>query len=366
MAARLRVGIAGIHRGWCFAEALKWHPDTEITALCDVDASRLERMRGDFGNPKTFIDYEDMLDSGIDLVIVSSPIQFHVPQAVAALDRGIHVFSEVPTASSLEQCAELVRAVRRSSAKYMMGENCCYMKPHMIVKNMARAGLFGRLYYAEGEYVHEIRTLDPPGGWREQYLFNRRGGTYLTHALGPILDWLDDMVVTVNCRGTGAWVAPGLRGDDSSVLLCTTAKGALISLRNDMISPRPFSGYAALQGTLGAFLPEDMGNGQDSVCLVDPSEPPTIGDHREWRPLFDFEQEYLPDTWRNRPEALQSQVHGGADGLTILDFVEAILNDRPSPIDVYRALDMTVPGLVSEISAHQGGTPVAVPNFRLL
>jgi len=30
----------------------------------------------------------------------------------------------------------------------------------------------------------------------------------------------------------------------------------------------------------------------------------------------------------------------------------------------YRALDMTLPGIVSEISVHQGNAPVAVPDFR--
>ena len=55
---------------------------------------------------------------------------------------------------------------------------------------------------------------------------------------------------------------------------------------------------------------------------------------------------------------------GGADGLTVLAFVDAILNDTESPIDVHRALDYTVPGLMSEVSAKQGGAPVAVPDFR--
>jgi predicted dehydrogenase len=366
MAEMLRVGIVGIHRGGAFVEALNWCEHTQIAAICDIDRERLERESEHFGNPAAFTDFGEMLDSGIDVAIVASPVQTHVPMSVEALGRGIHVFSEVPAASSLKQCRDLVAAGRASSAKYMMAENCCYMKPHMLVKNMARAGLFGDLYYAEGEYVHEIRTLDPPGGWRDKYLFGRRGGTYLTHALGPILDWLDDTVVSVNCRGTGAWVDPQLGGDDCSVLLCTTSRGALISLRNDMISPRPFTGYAALQGTLGTFVPEWMGGHEDRVCIIDPNAPPMIGDHREWQPLSDYEEEYLPDMWRNRPAALGSQVHGGADGLTILDFVDAIVNDRPSPIDIYRALDMTVPGIVSETSIHQGGAPVAVPDYRLM
>ncbi len=365
MSTVLRVGIAGIHRGWCFLEALRWCEHTALTAICDVDAARLERRRPDFGDVATFTDYTAMLDSGVDLVVVSTPVHLHVPQAVEALARGIHVFSEVPAAASLEQCADLVRAVRRSSARYMMGENCCYMKPHMVVANMARAGLFGEIYYAEGCYVHFIRYMDPPGGWRDVHLYGRRGGTYLTHALGPILDWMDDRVVSVNCVGTGSHVEPKLGGDDSSTLLCRTSRGGMIELRNDMSSPRPSRAYGGLQGTRGAYDP-DWGHDATlghRVCVY-----PADQSHGEleWRPLAQFEEDFLPEIWRHRPKELENQVHGGADGLTILEFVKALVREGEPPINVYRALDMTVPGLVSEISAHQGGAPVAVPDFRHL
>jgi predicted dehydrogenase len=360
---QLRVGIAGIHRGLAFLEALRWSQHTRIVAVCDIDPSQLEQRGPAFGEVARFTEYEPMLDRGLDLVVISSPAHMHVPQAVAALDRGLHVFSEVPAATSLAQCEELVRAVRRSCGKYMMAENCCYMKPHMVVANMARAGLFGDLYYAEGCYVHFIRYLDSPGGWRDQHLFGRRGGTYLTHALGPILDWMDDVVVTVNCVGTGSHVEPRLGGDDSSTLLCRTARGGMIELRNDMSSPRPARAYASLQGTKGVYEPDWGHDGKlgHRVCFY-----PADGSHAEpeWEPLANYEERFLPEIWRSRPKELENQVHGGADGLTILAFVAAIVKGNPSPINVYRALDMTVPGLISEISVHQGGAPVAVPNFR--
>jgi len=363
VSTELRVGIAGLHRGQAFLEAIRCSEHTEVMAVCDPNPAVLEQRGPAFGEVARFADYAQMLDARLDLVIVSSPAHVHVPQAVAALDRGVHVFSEVPAATSLEQCSDLVRAVRRSSAKYMMAENCCYMKPHMVVANMARAGLFGDLYYAEGCYVHFIRYLDAPGGWRDECLFGRRGGTYLTHALGPILDWLDDRIASVNCLGTGSHVEPRLGGDDSSTLLCRTAKGRLVELRNDMSSPRPARAYAGLQGTRGVYEPDwgfDDRLGH-RVCFY-----PADRSHAEleWEPLAKYEEPFLPELWRNRPAALESQAHGGADGLTFLDFVDAIVQDRPSPIDVYRALDMTMPGLVSEISAHQGGAPVAVPDLR--
>ncbi len=46
------------------------------------------------------------------------------------------------------------------------------------------------------------------------------------------------------------------------------------------------------------------------------------------------------------------------------DFVDSILHDTRPPIDVYDAMDFTVPGLVSEQSIANGGMPVEVPDFR--
>jgi hypothetical protein len=48
----------------------------------------------------------------------------------------------------------------------------------------------------------------------------------------------------------------------------------------------------------------------------------------------------------------------------VRDWVAAIVDGAASPIDVYRALDFTVPGLVSEESIVRGGVPLRVPDFR--
>ena len=46
------------------------------------------------------------------------------------------------------------------------------------------------------------------------------------------------------------------------------------------------------------------------------------------------------------------------------DFVDSILTDTEPPMDVYTAMDFTVPGLVSEQSIANGGAPMEVPDFR--
>jgi hypothetical protein len=68
--------------------------------------------------------------------------------------------------------------------------------------------------------------------------------------------------------------------------------------------------------------------------------------------------------WRNPSEEALRAGHGGGDYFIVQEFIEAIRRDSAPPIDVYRALDYTVPGLISEQSIAQGGVPLPVPDFR--
>lgn len=72
----------------------------------------------------------------------------------------------------------------------------------------------------------------------------------------------------------------------------------------------------------------------------------------------------MPDMWRNPPEEALKAGHGGGDYFEIREFVDCIIKDAKPPVDVYDAMDMTVPGLLSEESIRKGGMPIPVPNFR--
>ena len=51
-----------------------------------------------------------------------------------------------------------------------MAENYCYRKDVVLIRAMALAGLFGECYFAEGEYLHDVKHLhrNPDGSptWR--------------------------------------------------------------------------------------------------------------------------------------------------------------------------------------------------------
>ena len=362
----IRFGIIGaVGRGSGFVPALRANSHTEISALCDINEEALKENAEGLEITDVFTDVVAMLDSGtVDAVVVGTPMHLHVPQSILALERDIHVISEVPAGVSIEQCRELVRVYLKSKAKYMMAENYCYMRPNMIVKGIARSGLFGELYFGEGEYVHELKGLNEVTVWRRRWQTGINGNTYPTHSLGPVLQWFEgERVVSVCCAGTGHHHRDP-RGDayeneDSTLMLCRMTRGGLVKIRLDMLSDRPHNmTYYSLQGTDGCYEAARGLGDQPKIWLRGRSE------KLEWRPLSDFEGEFLPDEWLKPPDEAKKAGHGGGDYWEVQDFVEAILEDKEPPIGIHQALDMSLPGLVSTTSIDQGATWLAVPDSR--
>lgn len=362
--AELKVGLVGAPRGSAFARAFQTIRETELVALCDSNPETLARVGDRLGIARRYTEFAPMLESDLDLIVVATPMPLHAPQAVAALRAGKHVLSEVSAATDLEQCWDLTRAVRESSAKYMMAENYTYMKPNVLVRELARRGLFGELYFGEGEYVHELKQLNEQTPWRRKWQTGRNGCTYPTHSLGPLLQWFDDRVVTVACFGSGHHYRDArgalYENEDTTLMICKLSRGGLVRIRLDMLSNRPHSlNYYSLQGTKGCYEAPRAAGEQHKIWLADYSDDPN-----RWRSLWEFEAEFMPEIWRDPPQEAREAGHGGSDYFEVREFVDCILHDRKPPVDLYDALDMTVPGLVSEESIRRGGQPLPVPDFR--
>jgi predicted dehydrogenase len=358
--SKLQIGVAGAPRGRSFLSGLSAYADrAEIRAVYEPDPVARRKFADDTG-VDTPASYEDLL-AAVDAVILASPQHHHAPQAIMALEEGVHVLSEVPAAVSLEQAQDLLTAVRSSSAHYMIAENYCFSPANLTIREMARAGLFGDLYFGEGEYLHEMKSWHTDGSgrptWRYHWQVGRAGVTYPTHSLGPLLWWFSDRVVAVSCSGTGRHTDPEHEIDDTVLMLARTARGALLKIRLDLLSNRPhLMNYYSLQGTSGAYEAARVAGARDHVYLLGQSPA------EEWEPLDRYVQRFLPERYR---EVAAGAGHGGTDTWPVRDFLDAVLADREPELGIYAALDMTLPGLVSESSFYEHGAWRAVPNPRL-
>lgn len=199
-------------------------------------AAELPAAKERLGATETWTDYAEMLEkSDLDAVILGTPMHLHVPQALAALEKGKHVLSEVPAGVSLAECRELVAVCARSRGVYMMAENYNYARHCVMVRETVRRGEFGTPYYAEGEYLHELKALNEITRWRRKWQTGINGITYGTHSLGPILQWMPgDRVFSVACAGSGHhWRDPRgaeYENEDTCVMLCRMRSGGLVKI----------------------------------------------------------------------------------------------------------------------------------------
>jgi myo-inositol 2-dehydrogenase / D-chiro-inositol 1-dehydrogenase len=120
--ALLRAGIIGA--GWIgqrHAEALGGRDDVEVTAVCDVDRRRAERV-ADPSNARVFTDWREMLDNGtLDALWICTPPRSHAGPAVAALESGLPVYLEKPIARAPDDAARIVSAARSGRAVCAVG-----------------------------------------------------------------------------------------------------------------------------------------------------------------------------------------------------------------------------------------------------
>jgi predicted dehydrogenase len=110
-----RLGIIGggdiAHR--VYLPALKRVPDANIVAICDRDESRaiglLESVRSSWPEAKIVKSIEALrTEAGVDAVYNLTPAVVHHSVTKAALEAGLHVFSEKPLGFSVEEASELI------------------------------------------------------------------------------------------------------------------------------------------------------------------------------------------------------------------------------------------------------------------
>lgn len=334
IAARTDVTLAGV-----FDPRFEGRPDADVLAELEGQGLAFERAYGSFD---TFMSHE------MDAVIVASPAPVHAEQCVALLGSGRDVISEVPAAMSLAEARSLVSAVRQSGRRYLFAENCCYWGFVRAWSRLIADGRIGTPYYLEGEYVHDVQSLmreaDGTPTWRADLNPIR----YCTHETGPIFDMLSDRGVSVTAAATPSLINPEFPAPDAAAALVTTSRGAVVKLlacfKNRTSAYHRYLVFGT-EGTLETKSTEnttratfsDIPHLQGPVTL--PLGCALTGGHGE-------------------------SGHGGADAAMLNDFVDSLVRNTPCPIDVYRGLDYTLPGICAAMSIEQGGAPVLIPDPR--
>ena len=113
------IGVGGMGKnniGRCETE--------NIVALCDVDWTLSDLVFQKYPGAKRYKDYRVMLDEmkdGIDAVIVATPDHSHAVIAMAAMQRGKHVYVQKPLTHSVAEARLLTETARKYKIASQMG-----------------------------------------------------------------------------------------------------------------------------------------------------------------------------------------------------------------------------------------------------
>ena len=347
----LKVGVVGLGRGMSLLRTFALFEDAKIVAVCDMNEERAMNVKKELSIDAAYSDYNEFLSHDMDIVVVATPLPFHVSNSIAALESHKHVLCEVPIANSIEECEALAKAVKKSKTKFMFAENCNYWYFIEKWREIVAQGKLGKPTYAEAEYVHDCRSImrDAKGNltWRA----SMPPIYYCTHSLGPILSVINDRIVSAVGMSTGVNVAPELGAIDMEVGLFKTEKGVVIkNLCGFSVERKPAFHFYSIYGTGGCL--ETIRGTMNNVAYFKDSGASGLTE--------------LPYT-TNHPQAPGSATvggHGTAEYYMVKAFIESIKNNTEPPIDVYTGLDYSLPGLCAHLSAQQGSKPIEIPNFR--
>ena len=353
---RIKVGLWGLGRGMNFYEACA-ALNMDVVAGCDYNAHMRKRFLE--SNPGAFAtdDAAAFLAADFDAVVLATFCPAHADDAIRCLQAGKHVLSEVTAFHTMAEGVRLVEAVEASGLVYNLAENYPFTAEQMFVARKWKEGLFGDLMYAEGEYVHEIRSLAhtyidgkpiEPGdrlhSWRSWLDFHY----YCTHSLGPIMH-------ITGARPTRVVSLPGLNGLSGTLpnrhLGMGTVAPSLITMSNGAVARNLMGAMTndthvfRYWGTNGSA---EIGDGL-SLRLGSSGGSPKLKVDADWGELTPL---------------AEKMGHGGGDFFVLYYFARQLLFGETAPFDIYSAADVTIPGILAYRSAQENGKAYDVPDFR--
>lgn len=374
----VRIALIGIgSRGMNTLARYAYVKGAEIRYISDIDKGRMalanERLRAS-GRPEAvalpgadgWMDACSMSD--VDLIYICTEWSSHTPMAVYAMEHGKHVAVEVPAATTVSECWQLVRTAERTRRHCFMTENCCYDLFHVATMGLHKAGKLGTITHVEGAYIHNLTVQAKPErltkpvsdtrhNWMERSCQLHGGNPYPTHGIGPIGHLLgfhrgDRMKTLVSLTAKGETHQGERLGRVNSSLI-QTEQGVTILLQLDVTTPRPYSRNQGVCATHGFVQKYPVPTVQLGAAA------PVTGDEA-MKALEPYMHHPFAEAWNEGHRlGVANEMNYAMDARLI----HCLNHGLPLDIDVYDAAEWSCLAELSKQSAENGGQPVQIPNF---
>jgi len=181
-----RVGIIGCGGlGTAHAANFEATGRAKVVAVADPEAGKPEALAERY-QARAYGDGLEMLArEELEVVVVTTPTDLHCRYAVAAAERGRHVFCEKPLARTLAQGREMLEAARKHGVKLMVGHVLRWWGEYAAAKRCLDAGQIGKP--AVARTVRGGAFPRPPSDWYANY---EQSGGVMVDLMIHDFDWL--------------------------------------------------------------------------------------------------------------------------------------------------------------------------------
>lgn len=389
------IGVVGVGQfGSQFAHLFKLHPGVSAVYAVDELSERAAAAQERWGLDGVKGSFEELLESDVDAVAIFTQRWTHGPLVERALRAGKHVYSAVPMAISEEEIARIIEAVRETKLVYAMGETSYYNPATVFARQQHAAGKFGRIFYTEGDYVHDMdlgfyEAYQYSGGehWKETASYPPM--LYPTHAIGGVLGAVPGHAVSVSCIGVKDQRGDGVFDKEVSMFANDFSNATALFEMNDGGAMRTnemrrvgypshiresrfrfFGTEASFEQLATTTVWQDKSSVQDVSEQVETkptmsADDPSLADVApELRDAFIsglapvHDQSRLPDEFLGAPNG-----HEGSHQFLVDDFVTAVNNRTLPPVNAWVAARFTLPGIVAHESALRAGERLPIRDF---
>jgi predicted dehydrogenase len=327
-------------------------PETEIVAVADADKSGLAAACRRLRVAQAFLDYREMLDKVPCEIVAICPrwIDQHRDMAVAAAERGRHIYMEKPMCRTLAEADEIVDACERTHVKLALAHPTRYSPRLQAVQRLLQDGAIGRVLEYRGRGKEDRR-----GGGEDLWVL----GTHvmdMIRAIGGHPRWCfarvlqDDRLVTRRDVVEGNEGIGPLAGDAVSAMYGMPDGSTAYFSSARSAAGRPSRYGLQIFGSRG--IVELLEGPLPSVkFLGDPSWSPGRSGAR-WQDVT--------SAGIGQPEPLDDPQHRSRHGMAIRDLLAAIQGQREPRCGVYEARGATEM-IVAVFESHRLQGPAALP-----
>ena len=350
---KLRVGLVGY--GVCqFAAAFGFqdHPNVEVVAVSDLFPDRCAKLAEVTKCNKTYPSLEELVkDSSIEAVFVATDAPSHARHCLDVLNHGKHCASAVPAiwgSDQLEDAEKLFETVKRTGLKYMMFETSAFHDGLYAMREIYKAGGFGKLIYSEGEYYHYMpEPLPSYKDWR----VGLPPQWYSTHANAYYICVNNGSFTEVSCIGHRSSIEQFQPENNvyrnpfgSATALYKTSEGGMARMNIFWDNAGIGAEAGRISGEKGSFwntrsgfsgLPESM----ELVKTLNLKKPPL-------------------------PPGVEPGYHEGSHGPLCHEFIMSILENRKPYVNIAMALNISVAGVIAHQSALNDGELMKIPQYK--